>query len=191
MRNEQNHDIEPVADPVLEPIMDVDAGERVAEERPDPPHPASRFDAGTGQGTVSGPRWDTELLEHPVLDGSTQSAEAEASVPNPYRGRNDPALVRLQPALNNTSTRRWLYSGIVAFFLLGVALILLSPWDPLWCGIGLAVGFLGLLGMVLVRASKIVQPARLRLDAVLLAIIWLVPLAIVLTVMIGHADEIW
>lgn len=179
------------SDPSLEPAVDPDAGERVAEERPDAPHGPSRFDAGTGQGTVDGPPAEAELQERPILDGSTMSADAEASVPNPYRGQTDPAQMRRQPALNSTNTQRWLFAAIIAFVLVGAALVALAPWDPLWCGIGLAVGLLGLVGMLLVRVSGISRPARLRLDAVLLTIIWLVPLAIILTVLITHAGEIW
>lgn len=57
----------------------------------DAPHPASRFDAGTGQGTYirrpTGP-----LLEHPVLDGATESPAAQHATENPFRGHRDPAM---------------------------------------------------------------------------------------------------
>ena len=191
MRHEREHGLESADDRVLEPEIDPDAAEREPEERPDPPHEASRFDAGTGQGTVEGPPYDAELQERPILDGSTQSPEAEASVPNPYRGQSDPALIQLQPALNTTSTRRWFFASVVAFLLLSVALILLMKWDPVWCTVGVGVGVLALIGMAVVRASKIRRPARLRLDALLMAVLWLVPLAIILTVLLTHADEIW
>lgn len=63
------------------------AGRRTHES----PHEASRFDAGTGQGTVSKlPGGKT--LDHPVLDGATESGEAQRATLNPYRGRRDPAL---------------------------------------------------------------------------------------------------
>lgn len=57
------------------------------------PHPASRTDAGNGQGTVSGPPHG-ETQDRPVLDGSTQSREAEREVDNPWRGVYNPELVR-------------------------------------------------------------------------------------------------
>ena len=175
----------------LEPDVDPDAGERVLEEHPDPPHPASRYDAGTGQGTVTGPPYGAALQERPILDGSTESAESEASVPNPYRGVSDPARVFRQPSVNSTGTRRWLNASIVAVVVVSALLLLLARWDPVWCGIGLVVAVLAFAAMILVRASKIERPTRLRLEAILMAILWLVPLAIILTVMIGHSDEIW
>lgn len=184
MRNDETRrDIEPEVDP--------DSGRRVAEEHPDPPHPASRFDAGTGQGTVTGPPTGSVFQERPILDGSTQSAEAEASVPNPYRGETDPARMRLQPALTTSNTQRWLVAGIVAYVLLGIVLVVLARWDAVWCSIGLAVGLLALVGMLLVRASRVERPLRLWLDAILLTIVWLVPLAVILSVMIGRRAEIW
>ena len=175
----------------IEPDVDPDSKERVAEEHPDPPHEASRFDAGTGQGTVSGPPTGVKFQERPILDGSTQSAEAEASVPNPYRGQTDPAQMHRQPALNDTGTQRWFIAGVVAFVLVGAALIALARWDPVWCSVGLAVGLIGLVGMLLVRVSRVERPLRLWLDALLLAIIWIVPLIVILGVMIGRADEVW
>lgn len=55
------------------------------------PHGASRYDAGTGQGTLfTMPKG--ELLEHPVLDGSTENRRSQRATENPYRGRRDPAL---------------------------------------------------------------------------------------------------
>lgn len=185
---ESHEDVERRED--VEPAMDPDSGERVRAERADPPHGPSRLDAGTGQGTVTGPP-HTEFQERPILDGSTQSAEAEASVPNPYRGQSDPAGIHRQPALNSTNTNRWLFAAIVAYVILGAALVALARWDAVWCGIGLAVGLLGLLGMLVVRASGLRRPARLRVDAVLLTVIWLVPLAVILSVMIGRSDQIW
>lgn len=175
----------------VEPVIDPDSAEREHEEIRERPHGPSRFDAGTGQGTVSGPPKHTDLQERPILDGSTQSDAVEASVPNPYRGQADPAQMKRQPALNSTSTDRWLFAGMVAYVLLAIALVALSRWDAFWCGVGLAVGLLGLVAMLIVRATGIRRPLRLRIDAVLLTVIWLVPLAIILTVMISRADQIW
>lgn len=57
------------------------------------PHPASAHDAGNGQGTIH--EWlHSRTQEHPILDGSTQSAEVEHDVENPWRGLYDPALTR-------------------------------------------------------------------------------------------------
>lgn len=61
------------------------------EGRPEEPHAASRFDAGTGQGTVSGPP-PGETQDRPILDGSTEGGEAERGTVNPHRGRADPSL---------------------------------------------------------------------------------------------------
>ena len=61
--------------------------------RDETPHEATRFDAGNGQGTVSGPP-DGETQDRPILDGSTQGAAAEREVDNPRRGMEDPGLVR-------------------------------------------------------------------------------------------------
>ena len=57
------------------------------------PHEATEFDAGNGQGTVSGPP-KGDVQQRPVMDGSTQSAAEEHSVDNPRRGMEDPGLVR-------------------------------------------------------------------------------------------------
>lgn len=59
----------------------------------DKPHPASATDAGSGQGTVSGPPHG-KTQDRPVLDGSTQSRESEREVDNPWRGVYDPELHR-------------------------------------------------------------------------------------------------
>lgn len=177
--------------PDIEPEVDPDSSELLAEEHLDPAHGPSRFDAGTGQGTVDGPPYDREFQERPILDGSTLSAEAEASVPNPHRGESDPALIHRQPALNTTSTNRWIYSGIVAYLVVGAVLIALFRWDPLWCSIGLAVGLLALAAMLIVRATKLERPARLWVDAALMAVLWLVPLAIIVSIMIGRSEQIW
>ena len=60
-------------------------------ELTDPPHKATKFDAGTGQGTLDEmPSGDT--LDRPVLDGSTESSTAQRETDNPFRGMADPAL---------------------------------------------------------------------------------------------------
>lgn len=60
-------------------------------ELSDPPHKGSKFDAGTGQGTLDEmPSGDT--LDRPVLDGSTESSTAQRETDNPFRGKADPAL---------------------------------------------------------------------------------------------------
>lgn len=57
------------------------------------PHKGDKHDAGTGQGTVSQSP-EGETLERPVLDGSTEGKESEREVDNPWRGLEDPALIR-------------------------------------------------------------------------------------------------
>lgn len=71
------------------------AGEvRAAGTRsPDSPHAADGLDAGTGQGTVHDAHYGARTLDHPVLDGSTETAGSQAKTENPYRGISDPALV--------------------------------------------------------------------------------------------------
>lgn len=59
--------------------------------RGEPPHAASRYDAGTGQGTISRMP-EGKTLDHPVLDGSTESKVSQGFTENPFRGRRDPAL---------------------------------------------------------------------------------------------------
>lgn len=175
----------------IEPAVDPDSQERLAEEIPEPPHTASRFDAGTGQGTVTGPDYGEALQERPILDGSTQNDFTESTVPNPHRGQVDPAAVHHQPALNSTSTNRWLIASTIAAVIVSGVLLLLLRFDPLWCGIGIIVALVGLLLVLGVRMSRIGRRARLRIEAVLLAIIWLVPLAIIVSVLVASADEIW
>jgi hypothetical protein len=175
----------------IEPEVDPDSPRRVEQERPEPAHGASRFDAGTGQGTVSGPPYEYELQERPILDGSTMNPAAEASVPNPYRGQDDPSAMHSQPALHTTNTNRWLFASVVAGVIVTVVLLLLLPWSPVWCSVGVAVALVGLLLVLAVRASSLRRPARLRVEAVLLWIIWLVPLAIIVTVLLTSAGEIW
>ncbi len=70
-------------------------------------------------------------------------------------------------------------------------LLLLMPWSPVWCGIGITIALVGVLAMLAVRASRIGRAARLRIDAVLLAIVWLVPLAIFIFVLLASAASIW
>lgn len=175
----------------VEPIMNPDSPKQERSQIPDPPHAASRFDAGNGQGTVSGPPHDGPLQERPVLDGSTQSYTAEASVPNPYRGETDPAQMIDQPALNSTNTNRWLISAVIAATILTIALLLLMPWNPVWCGIGVTIALVGVLAMLAVRASRITLKKRLRIDAVLMGIVWVVPLIIFIVVLLTSADSIW
>lgn len=182
---------EPSAADRIEPEVDPDSQERIAEEHPDPPHAASRFDAGTGQGTVTGPPYDSDFQERPILDGSTQSPAAEASIPNPYRGETDPAAVHRQPALNSTSTNRWLIASVIAAAVVVAVLLLLLQWSPLWCGIGIVVALVSLILMLVVRASPLPLKPRLRVEAALMAVLWLVPLAIIITVLITAADQIW
>lgn len=65
-------------------------GEEIDQDRP---HRATEHDAGTGQGTVHDPHYESHTLEHPVLDGANESATSQAKTGNPYRGLADPALV--------------------------------------------------------------------------------------------------
>lgn len=171
--------------------LDPDDKERQLEERPDPPHPASRFDAGTGQGTVRGPSHAEQFQDRPILDGSTQSPEAEASVPNPYRGQSDPATVGRQPALNSTKTDRWLISSTVAAVVVTVVLLLLARFDPVWSGVGIVAAVVGLVAMLVVRLSGARRTASLRLMAALMVFTWAVPLAVIISIMIGRSDRIW
>lgn len=57
-------------------------------------HPPSRFDSGDGQGTSRGAKRGTRALEHPILDGASESDEIEHEAENPWRGLVDPALKR-------------------------------------------------------------------------------------------------
>ena len=59
----------------------------------DRPHSASRYDAGTGQGTVRNPHYESRTLDHPVLDGATESPRSQAATMNPYRGYVDPERI--------------------------------------------------------------------------------------------------
>ena len=59
----------------------------------DEPHKATETDAGTGQGTVE-ELPHGEHQDRPVLDGSTESPEADASTDDPRRGMSDPGLIR-------------------------------------------------------------------------------------------------
>lgn len=175
----------------IEPSVNPDSPKRESQHMPEPPHPATHFDAGTGQGTVTGPPHDSPLQERPILDGSTQHYVTEAAAPNPNRGESDPAQVKHQPALNTTNTNRWLFAAAAAAAIMTVVLLLLMPWNPVWCGIGITVALVGVLAMLAVRASRIGRAARLRIDAALLAIVWLVPLAIFIFVLLTSAASIW
>lgn len=175
----------------IEPEVNPDAAARELQEQPDAPHTATRFDAGTGQGTSSGPPYGAAYQERPILDGSTMSPRAEASVPNPYRGQSDPGAVSHQPALNTTNTNRWLFASVIAGVIVVVVLLLLMPWSPVWCSVGVAVALVALLLALVVRVSRMPRPARLWAEAFLLAIIWIVPLIIILTVVISSANDIW
>lgn len=168
-----------------------DPRDSAVEEHLDPPHGATRFEAPAGHGTAEGPPYGQQFQERPVLDGSTQSSGAEAATPNPYRGQEDPATMARQPALNTTSTTRWLIASVIAAVILVVTLLLLSPWNPVWCGVGVTFALVGVLAMLVVRATRMPRKPRLRLEAVLMALVWLVPLAIIVTVVITSADEIW
>lgn len=175
----------------IEPQVDPDSNDRMAEERPEPPHEPSHFDAGNGQGTVTGPPYDEQFQERPILDGSTQNDHAEAAVPNPYRGMSDPAMIKRQPALNKAKSSRWLIASAIAAAVISVVLLALAPWSPLWSGVGVLIAVGGLLLMLVIRASKIKPKVRLRLEALLLGIVWAVPLAIALSILFTSADEIW
>jgi len=175
----------------IEPEVNPDSLKRQHERLPDASHAATHFDAGTGQGTVTGPPHDGPLQERPILDGSTQDKVAEASVPNPNRGESDPAQMKNQPALNSTNTNRWLFAAVTAATIMTITLLLLMPWNPVWCGIGITVALVGVLAMLAIRASRIGVRARLRIDAMLMAIVWLVPLAIFIAVLLTSADAIW
>ena len=174
-----------------EPRIAPDSKKRLAEEHPDPPHAASRFEASDGAGTVSGPPHDRPLQEHPVLDGSTESAEAEATTPNPTRGLSDPAMVTRQPALNTTGTNRWLIAGNLAAVILVGVLLLLARFDPVLTGIGIVITLLLLMLMLVERARSVRLGRKLKSEAILLWVLWLAPLAIILIVMLRSADEIW
>lgn len=68
-----------------------------AQQDPDAQPPVrepSRFDAGDGQGTSSGPPKDVDVQERPILDGSTEPDTVEREVENPRRGMEDPGLIR-------------------------------------------------------------------------------------------------
>lgn len=174
-----------------EPEVDPDSPERLTEERPDAPHDATRFEAPAGHGTADGPPYGQEFQERPVLDGSTQSDEAEASVPNPHRGQADPATIARQPALNSTRSSRWLVASCVAAVILVLGLLLLARWEPVWCGVGVVVALVALVLMLVLRASRMEQRSKLRAAAVLMAVLWLVPLAVILSVLVGRREEIW
>ncbi len=175
----------------IEPRINSDSHQRMRQEKRDPSHAGSRFDAGTGQGTVSGPPHDGPLQERPVLDGSTQSYAVESTVPNPNRGEDDPGRIAHQPALNTSNTNRWLFAAVIAATIMTGVLLLLLPWSPFWCGIGITVALVGVLAMLAIRASGVSLRRRLRIDAILMAVVWLVPLTIFIVVLLTSAEAIW
>ncbi|WP_427870365.1 hypothetical protein [Leucobacter luti] len=175
----------------IEPPVDTDSVSLLATEQHDKPHEATRFDAGTGQGTVHEFPRGAKAQERPILDGSTESRAAEASTPNPNRGEADPALVTHQPALTSANSMRWITSALVAAVVLITALLILAQWDPVWSGVGVTVVFIGLLAMHAVRLTRFGQRARLRIDAALMAIICLVPIAIIVTAVLSYANRVW
>lgn len=175
----------------VEPAIDADSPERLDEEILEVPHEATHFDAGTGGGTVSGVNDDAATQDRPLLDGSTMSPITERTVPNPYRGVEDPATITRQPALNSTSTNRWLFSGVVATALMSLVLLLLAQYNPLPTSIAIVIALAAMLLMLLVRLTGIETKLRLRFDAILLAVIWLVPLSVIVTTLITYRDLIW
>lgn len=160
-----------------------DGEESRTEEILEAPHEATRFEASNGKGTSQGAPHDIEFLERPILDGASQAPQSEASTLNPYRGDTDPAKVTEQPALTSTGTNRWLLAGSIAATVVTVLLLFLARWNPVWCGIGIVFALVCLLLMLVVRASRLERPRRLRLEAVLLGAIWIVPLAIFVVVL--------
>lgn len=144
----------------------------------DPVHEESTLEASNGLGTSQGPPLDGGELNHPILDGSTQSDLAEATVENPHRGQIDPALITRQPALNRTSSTRWIIAAAVALIVVSGVLIALFEWNPLWSAIGIAFALFCFIAMIVMRQVDMTQRARLRTDAILLGLLWVVPLAI-------------
>jgi len=158
---------------------------------PDPVRPPSRFDAGSGQGTATGnPFKGLKYQEHPLLDGSTMSHEAEALVVNPHRGEENPARELRQQALTTASTTRYLMSGIVAAILITAALLFLLQWEPVLSGIGILVVLFGLLGMLIVRGIHRPRPTRLRIEATILTVMWIVPITLGIIALVRSLDEI-
>lgn len=158
---------------------------------PDPVRPPSRFDAGSGQGTVTGnPFKGMKYQEHPLLDGSTMSHEAEALVVNPHRGEESPARELKQEALTTASTTRYLMSGIVAAILITVALLFLLQWEPVLSGIGILVVLFGLFAMLIVRGTHRSRPTRLRIEASILTVMWVAPITLGIIALVRSLDEI-
>ena len=174
-----------------EPVIAPDSKRLLENELHDRPHAASRFEASDGAGTVSGPPRGERLQEHPVLDGSTESAEAEASTPNPTRGMSDPAMVSRQPSLTSSGTNRWLLAGNVAAVLMVTVLLLLARFAPLLTGIGIVATLVLLMLMLVVRARSVRLGTKLKEEALLLWLLWVVPLAIVGVVLFQSAAVIW
>ncbi|MFC5337704.1 hypothetical protein [Leucobacter denitrificans] len=73
----------------------------------EPGHAASMRDAGNGQGTYR--RWSGgKTIDHPVMDGATQSWKADHDSENPWRGLTDPGLI-VHPAWKRREKRNWFW----------------------------------------------------------------------------------
>ncbi|MGO3148235.1 MAG: hypothetical protein ACTIJ6_11220 [Leucobacter sp.] len=73
----------------------------------EPVHVSSAHDAGNGHGTVR--RWPPgKTLDHPVLDGSTQSWKSDHDTENPWRGLNDPGLI-VHPKWGRKAKWHWFW----------------------------------------------------------------------------------
>lgn len=123
-----------------------------------------------------------DSMNDAVLEGADLSPSEEARVANPYRGMVDPAVVRKQPALNFTSSTRFLIAGVVAAAVVSAVLLALFAWNAAWATFGIAFAITALAVMWILRAVDMQQKMRLRTDALLLAAIWTVPLAIAFTI---------
>ena len=73
----------------------------------EPGHIASTRDSGNGQGTYR--RWaGGKTIDHPVLDGATQSWKSEHDAENPWRGLSDPGLI-VHPAWKRHEKWNWFW----------------------------------------------------------------------------------
>lgn len=156
------------------------------------PHEASRFDAGTGQGTHTGSTWGEELQEHPILDGATESAIVEEQTTNDYKGGGEPSAVYSQPALTSASSSRWLLAGIVSAILIAIPLVWLLQFNAVISGIGMVVVLILLLAMVFVR-KRVVRPDRrkgLTSEAFLLVLMWIVGIAAAIATIAVEMEQI-
>lgn len=141
----------------------------------EPPRQPSRFDAGTGQGTSSGPPDDVEFQDRPVLDGSTLSDASEAQVRNPHRGQADPGSETKQEPLNTGSSLIWLIAANLAAVALTAWLLFLFPWNPVLSSVGVLFVILGLVAMLIIRRLRMRRQRKLRVEALILLVIWIVP----------------